>query len=109
MLLDVPLEMKADPGDTVALSTGANNDAVARVVHTVRDENWTHQWVGVEITEMSPEFATSLNLLVTSLGVEFPSGRGRAGSDGRLHHHFCRLEAQRTSPQQIVTSLPRPT
>ena len=70
MLIDVPLELKAALGDIVALSSGANNDAVARVVHTVRDENWANQWFGVEITEMSPEFAASLNLLVASLGVD---------------------------------------
>lgn len=69
MLIDVPLELKADLGDIVALSWDGN-DAVARVVHTVRDENWAIQWFGVEITEMSPEFAASLNLLVASLGVD---------------------------------------
>ncbi len=70
MLMDLPLDMKADPGDIVALSLGPGHDAAARVVHVVRDENWTHQWVGIEITEMSAEFAVSLNLLITSLGLD---------------------------------------
>jgi hypothetical protein len=61
------LELKADPGDIVTLSSDGD-DAVARVVHIVRDEQWAHQWVGVEITEMSPEFAANLNVLVTALG-----------------------------------------
>ncbi len=67
MLMDLPLELKADPGDIVTLSSDGD-DAVARVVHIVRDEEWAHQWVGVEITEMSPEFAANLNVLVTALG-----------------------------------------
>jgi len=67
MLTDLPSELKADPGDVVVLSwDGA--DAVARVVHTVRDEQWTHQWVGVEITEMSPEFATNLDAVIAAAG-----------------------------------------
>ncbi len=66
MLMDLPLELKADPGDIVALSSDGN-DAVARVVHTVRDEEWAHQWVGVEITDMCPEFAANLNAVVAAL------------------------------------------
>ena len=76
MLMELPLEMNAYPGLVVELSSDTNNDAVARVVHIVRDENWAHQWVGVELTEMSPEFAASLNLLVTSLGIENASDSG---------------------------------
>lgn len=51
----------------MALSSDGN-DAVARVVHTVRDEQWTHQWVGVEITEMSPEFAANHDAVIAALG-----------------------------------------
>ena len=66
MLMDLPLEPKANPGDIVALSSDGN-DAVARVVHTARDEDWAHQLVGVEITKMSPEFAADLNAVVAAL------------------------------------------
>jgi c-di-GMP-binding flagellar brake protein YcgR len=67
MRMDLPLELKADLGDIVTLSSDGN-DAVARVVHTVRDEEWDQQWVGVEITEMSPEFAANLDVVVAALG-----------------------------------------
>ena len=67
MLMDLPSELNANIGDIVALSSDGT-DAVARVVHTVRDEEWAQQWVGVEITEMSSEFAAKLNVLVTALG-----------------------------------------
>ena len=75
MLVDLPLEPKADPGDIVALSSGANH-AVVRVVHTEqpvgqcgahRDDELAQQLVGVEITEMSPEFAADLYAVVAGL------------------------------------------
>ena len=63
MLMELPLEPKADLGDIVALSS-KGNDAVATVVHTDRDMEF--QRVGVEITEMSPEFAAELNAVVAA-------------------------------------------
>ena len=63
MLMELPLEPKADLGDIVALSSDGN-DAVARVVHAARDEEF--QVVGVEITEMSSEFTTSLRAVVAA-------------------------------------------
>ena len=66
MLLDLPLELQTEPGDIVTLSWD-DHDAVARIAYTTRDEEPDHQLVGVEITEMSPEFTTNLYAVVACL------------------------------------------
>jgi c-di-GMP-binding flagellar brake protein YcgR len=66
MYVELPLEPEAQLGDVVALSSD-DNFAVARVVHMTRDEEQAKQFVGVEIAEMSPEFASDLNAVVASL------------------------------------------
>ena len=66
MYVDLPLEPRAEVGETVALSSDGNY-AVARVVRASSDEERGRQLVGVEITEMSPEFTTDLNAVVAAL------------------------------------------
>ena len=66
MYVELPLEPKAHLGDVVALSSDQNY-AVAKVVRAVRDEEQEQQLVGVEITEMSAEFAADLNAVVAAL------------------------------------------
>ena len=66
MYVELPLQPKAQMGDKVALSSDENY-AVARVVRASCDEERGQQLVGVEITEMSPEFAEDLNAVVAAL------------------------------------------
>ena len=66
MYVELPLEPRAHLGDVVALSSDENY-AVAKVVRTARDEEQAQQLVGVQITEMSPEFASDLNAVVAAL------------------------------------------
>lgn len=66
MYVELPLEPKAQLGDSVAISSD-DNYAVARVVRASCDVERGQQLVGVEITEMSPEFAADLNAVVAAL------------------------------------------
>ena len=66
MYVELPLEPRAQLGDVIALSSD-DNFAVAKVMRTARDEEQAKQLVGVEITEMSPEFASDLNAVVAAL------------------------------------------
>lgn len=66
MYVELPLEPRAEVGETVALASDGNY-AVARVVRASYDEGRGRQLVGVEITEMSPEFTSELNAVVAAL------------------------------------------
>ena len=66
MYVELPLAPKAHLGDIVALSSDENY-AVAKVVRTASDEEQALQLVGVEITEMSPEFSSDLNAVIGAL------------------------------------------
>jgi hypothetical protein len=66
MYVDLPLEPRAEVGETVALASDGNY-AVARVVRASHDEGRGRQLVGVEITDMSPEFTSDLNAVVAAL------------------------------------------
>ena len=73
MYVELPPEPRARVGDVVALLSD-ENPAVARVVRSAYDEEQGHQLVGVEITDMSREFADDLNAVVAAL----------RGDDGQL-------------------------
>jgi hypothetical protein len=66
MYVELPVQPRAQVGDRVAISSD-DNYAMAKVVRASCDEERGQQLVGVEITEMSPEFASDLNAVVAAL------------------------------------------
>jgi hypothetical protein len=66
MYLELPLRPAAEAGDVVSLSSDGHR-AVAKVVRASVDEIRGCQLVGVEIAEMSPEFASDLHTVVAAL------------------------------------------
>ena len=66
MYLELPPEPRAHVGDIVALQSD-DKPAVARVVRSSYDQEKGLQLVGVEITDMSLDFADDLNAVVAAL------------------------------------------
>jgi len=66
MYVELPAEPRAQEGDVVALMSD-DKPAAARVVRASFDREKDQQLVGVEITDMSREFADDLHGLVAAL------------------------------------------